>query len=308
MDGSELSLAHSPTAHALAAGKESRDVEITVERSDRSRRTILFNVGPVRGDRNEILGTVTVAQDINGWKLTTDTLLQTAMQEALQRFATDTAHRYRNLFATISSNLAMARSKAGDNRLDELLRMMGRTTDKGLALANQLLSFARNSNPICEMEQQGSFDRLFEPGTDEHPLAQKASSDRWTCGSGGTALLVDDDSALRTVAADALTTIGFVVLGMACKESALKIARSDRPLHLAVVNVGIVPVKGIEILREIRSIRPEIGILLITAHSIVPEYLSDLGPDVVVLKMPFRVEELANGIHAAMTLCSGQSG
>ena len=144
-DGSELPLEHSPTAHALAAGRESHGVEISVERFDGSRLTLLFNVGLVRGDRGEIVGVVTAVQEITGWKLTTESLHQTDMQEALQRFAADIAHRYCNLFAAVSSNLSMARKKSGDIGLDALLDSIGESVSKGSALTNRLRSLAQQS-------------------------------------------------------------------------------------------------------------------------------------------------------------------
>ena len=300
LDGSELPRDCSPTAHALATGERSRDVELTVERSDGSRRTLLVNVGPARSAAGGVFSAVTVIQDISAWRQSSEALQQTMLQESLQRLSAEIAHSYCNLFAAISSNLTTARKTMRDGRTLEAMGIIEQIVGKGLSLTNRLLSFAQDPNLILDADVVGALVRPFDPVAAGHDEANSVALDAGDDELSGTVLLVDDDRTMRAVATDALTTLGFDVLGVEHGVGAIEAIRSLPLLRLMVINIDLAPSNSLEVLRNARAIKPSLRALIITGrHDISEDFVDQSGP-VAVLRMPFRIQELAHSIGGLM--------
>lgn len=105
-------------------------------------------------------------------------------------------------------------------------------------------------------------------------------------------LVVDDDPAVRESLRRSLIFNGYAVLLAADGEEALDKVQSERP-DMAILDVMMPKLDGLEVCRELRSQGDDIPILLLTARDSVSERVAglDAGADDYLTK-PFALEEL----------------
>ena len=115
-------------------------------------------------------------------------------------------------------------------------------------------------------------------------------------------LIVDDNAVVREVLRgmvnrdEKLTVIGQAATG----ESAIDLVKSLKP-DLVCLDVMLPGVDGLEVLRAIRAINPEIRVILVTGHStsdVVGGALKS-GANGFVVK-PFNANKLLQTIHSAL--------
>ena len=129
------------------------------------------------------------------------------------------------------------------------------------------------------------------PRPDLEPRAVTAAED---AGAAGTALLVEDNDAVRALAAAALRDHGFEVIAVASGTQALVLDSIRRvPLDLLVTDVVMPGVGGIELARTLRQRYPSLPVLFATAYSDRDPVasLDGAAPTALLLK-PFTAEEL----------------
>jgi two-component system, cell cycle sensor histidine kinase and response regulator CckA len=118
-----------------------------------------------------------------------------------------------------------------------------------------------------------------------------------------TILLVDDDPEVLSLAADILRAAGYAVLSTRDSREALRIARTRAgPLHLLLTDVVMPLMSGRQLAEELRSIRPEVKVLFMSAYSIetVKDYLILLAPREPFVVKPFTTVELKSKVRAAL--------
>jgi DNA-binding NtrC family response regulator len=81
-------------------------------------------------------------------------------------------------------------------------------------------------------------------------------------------LVVDDEPLIRATLAEYLTGEGFAVTACASGEEALALAE-QRPYHVALCDVQLPGIDGIEVLERLLKISPETFVVLITAYATV---------------------------------------
>ncbi len=108
-------------------------------------------------------------------------------------------------------------------------------------------------------------------------------------------IVVDDDPGVRLVLARALARFGYEVF-LADSGAAALAELDERPDVVAVLtDIDMTPVDGIELTRHIRSRRPDLPILYITANPAAAD-LVDLA-SVDVLAKPVGIAQLRSAIE-----------
>jgi two-component system, cell cycle sensor histidine kinase and response regulator CckA len=118
-----------------------------------------------------------------------------------------------------------------------------------------------------------------------------------------TILVVDDDPELLALAVDVLQMAGYTVLGTVDPRHALQLVRAHaEPLHLLLADVVMPLMSGVELAAEVRSIRPEVKILLMSAHRTeeIEDYRARLAPGEPFLDKPFTIPALERAVRAAL--------
>ena len=112
-----------------------------------------------------------------------------------------------------------------------------------------------------------------------------------------TVLLVEDDAALRSLFCEALEGAGFGVVAVESAEEAL--LRLESPGLAAVVSDLELPgASGIELLRQVRSLRPELATLAMSASAPA----EPLPEGVSFVSKPLALEILVAAVRAALTI------
>jgi two-component system KDP operon response regulator KdpE len=113
-------------------------------------------------------------------------------------------------------------------------------------------------------------------------------------------LLVDDESALRTVLKNSLAASGFVVAESASGEDALRSVQRNA-FDLILLDINMSGMNGIEACRQIRAISPHAGIVMVTVRDLEDDKVRALeaGADDYVTK-PFKLRELLARLFAIL--------
>ncbi|TRW95548.1 response regulator transcription factor [Candidatus Methylobacter oryzae] len=111
-------------------------------------------------------------------------------------------------------------------------------------------------------------------------------------------VVVEDHDALREVTVEALCNMNHNAVGVDCAE-ALVDEIGAFPIDLLVVDLNLPGEDGISLARRLRSVQPDVGIIMMTARSQISEKLSgyENGADLYLTK-PISVEELGAAVGA----------
>ena len=116
-------------------------------------------------------------------------------------------------------------------------------------------------------------------------------------------LTIEDDAAIRRGIVDALTFAGFGVLQAADGTAGLEMAL-HRDYDLLLLDLVLPGCEGLEILREVRKVRPTQAVIILTARGEENDRVSGLklGADDYVVK-PFSVRELLARVESVLRRC-----
>lgn len=113
-------------------------------------------------------------------------------------------------------------------------------------------------------------------------------------------LVVDDDTEMRALLADVLSGEGYVVAEAANGAEALIRLRAE-PFAAIVLDKNMPGLSGLDLLPGLRTICPDMPVILITAFGDVASYVDAMekGAFAYVFK-PFRMEELLKTLERAV--------
>ncbi|MBN1136081.1 MAG: response regulator transcription factor [Anaerolineae bacterium] len=122
-----------------------------------------------------------------------------------------------------------------------------------------------------------------------------------------TILVVDDEARIVKLVRDYLERAGFAVLSARDGETALVLARRERP-DLIVLDLMLPEVDGLDVCRHLRQ-ESAVPIIMLTARVEEADRIVglELGADDYVTK-PFSPRELVARVRAALRRASGQVG
>ena len=121
-----------------------------------------------------------------------------------------------------------------------------------------------------------------------------------------TILVVDDEPAVLTLCQRMLQSGGYGVVTASSGEAALSFACNDQhTIDLALLDVMMPGMSGIELATRLRTEHPELPIVLMTGYSIV-EIKRIVGEHVYrIIWKPFKTESLLAMIDNALERSSG---
>ncbi len=110
-------------------------------------------------------------------------------------------------------------------------------------------------------------------------------------------LLVDDDPAILSVLEARLVSAGLKVFTAGNGPQALEIL-NDHHLDVLVSDVKMPGMNGMELLEEVRSIKPELPVIFMTAYGTIPDAVSSVKAGVVdYLSKPLDGRDLIEKLH-----------
>ncbi len=116
-----------------------------------------------------------------------------------------------------------------------------------------------------------------------------------------TALVVDDDPAMRALLRDWLEREGFGVLEEPGGEELLTAARGTAAFDVVILDKEMPGVTGLDVLPTFRALRPDVPVILVTAFggAQVAEEALKLGVH-RYLEKPFQLRTLIETVRAAI--------
>jgi two-component system response regulator PhoP len=120
-------------------------------------------------------------------------------------------------------------------------------------------------------------------------------------------LLVEEESSLRSQLKDQLEAKGYSVDDAVDGENGLFLGR-EYPMDLAIIDLGLPGISGMELIRRLRDLRRTFPILILTARDAWQDKVEGLesGADDYLTK-PFQIEELMARVNALMRRAAGHS-
>ena len=173
-------------------------------------------------------------------------------------------------------------------------------TGLGLAVVHGVVAEFGGAIDVRSAPGQGACFTLYLPECDD-PVLPVSTSDAKPApqGTGQLVLLVDDEPALVAMATEMLAGLGYDSEGHADPVAALQAARANPGRYAAVMTDEVMPVlTGTELARELRSIRRDLPIILVTGYggALLAARASDAGITRVLGK-PLQRAELARALR-----------
>lgn len=170
---------------------------------------------------------------------------------------------------------------------------IGQGTGLGLSMVHGLASQLGGAITIQSQPGLGTNVELWLPQTSviagEASLVADETSNQVRS---GTVLLVDDEELVRITTADMLTDLGYEVVEATSGEDALRLLEAGTPCDLLVTDHLMPGISGADLIREVRSRRPEISVLLVSGYA----ENAAIDPGIPRLAKPFRKDELASSL------------
>ena len=172
---------------------------------------------------------------------------------------------------------------------------VGKGTGLGLSMVHGLAAQSGGALRLVSELGVGTSVELFLPATDEAAAGPAAdAADPVTTPRAARVLLVDDEDIVRSVTADMLRDIGYVVVEAASGSQALATIRSGVEVDIIVTDYLMPGMTGGVLLKELRRAGVRTPALLVTGYAAAGD---DVAPDVERLRKPFRQVELAGKVH-----------
>jgi signal transduction histidine kinase/CheY-like chemotaxis protein len=172
----------------------------------------------------------------------------------------------------------------------------------GLAVVQGIARGHRGAVQVRSEPGRGSTFRLLLPcstKTAAAPVARR-QSEGWL--GTGTVLVIDDENAVRDIAARMLVQAGLTVLGAGDGQEGLRVFREQqRAIDAVVLDLTMPRMGGLEAAGALRGLRPDLPIVLMSGFSVleVTQLSAGLGISGFVQK-PFNASDLLAAVRHAL--------
>lgn len=180
---------------------------------------------------------------------------------------------------------------------------VGKGTGLGLS---QVYGIARQAGGTARIESrpdQGTTIRMLLRRTDItiEPDAAPKSAEADPATHAATVLIVDDDADVRRFLADSLDALGYQVTEAEDGHAGLRALEQGAP-DVMVVDFAMPGLNGAEVAKAARQKWPRLPIVFASGYADTAAIEDVGGPDVSILRKPFRVNELRGAIADALRM------
>jgi two-component system cell cycle sensor histidine kinase/response regulator CckA len=175
----------------------------------------------------------------------------------------------------------------------------GRGTGLGLATVHGIVAEAGGHVAVYSVPGDGTSLRIFLPATTETIKRPSEPGPAMTPRGAETVLLVEDEPAVRALAAGMLRSFGYTVLEASQGDEALAVSDAHRgPVDLLVTDVVMPGMRGPEVAHRLRVRRPGVRVLFVSGYG--GDMMAPLGTRVDFLQKPFTADDLARRVRKAL--------
>jgi len=183
-------------------------------------------------------------------------------------------------------------------------------TGKGTGLGlSMVYGFAKQSGGTITIDSelgQGTTFRIYLPRAPHRLQAAEEAGGQSPCYAGppSRVLVVDDNSAVRTITSVMIRTLGHDVIEAADGQDALDLLERDRQFDLLIVDLAMPNMHGDEFAAKARELVPGVPTLFVTGYA-EPGRLRTGGD---ILKKPFRRAQLAEKLRYILSFAARRKG
>ena len=118
-----------------------------------------------------------------------------------------------------------------------------------------------------------------------------------------TVLIVDDEEIIRSLATRILQRDGYDVITASSGNQGLQIyAQQPDQIDLVLMDMTMPGISGVETLRRIREIKPELPCIISSGHVADQQHISDdLMNNTFFLQKPYRLDKLSKLVDEILT-------
>src|SRR5258706_15250071 len=141
----------------------------------------------------------------------------------------------------------------------------------GLSLVDGIVADCGGAIDVTRQAGAGPTFTVWLPAGGETTRALTEPAGDLPQGNGETVMIVDDQGSLVALAEETLAALGYEPAGFRSSVAALRAFRADPQRYDLVLTDETMPdMSGVELVREIRRVRPQLPVLLMSRHSRPP--------------------------------------
>jgi signal transduction histidine kinase/CheY-like chemotaxis protein len=147
-------------------------------------------------------------------------------------------------------------------------RGVGEGTGLGLSLVHGIVADVQGAVDVVTRMGKGTTFTIWLPATRESAKAAPQAARDLARGAGECIMIVDDEPALVTLAEETLAGLGYEPVGFDSSVAALQAFRAEPSRFDAVLTDETMPeLAGIQLAREVRRLRPDLPVILMSGYS-----------------------------------------
>jgi CheY-like chemotaxis protein len=147
-------------------------------------------------------------------------------------------------------------------------KRVGDGTGLGLALVHGIVADFGGAIDVATQVGAGTTFTIWLPTSAESPRLPAESAGDVPRGHGETVMVVDDERALVALAEETLAGLGYKPVGFDSSVAALQAFRAEpKRIDLVLTDETMPDLTGSELAREIRQLRPDISIILMSGYN-----------------------------------------
>lgn len=172
---------------------------------------------------------------------------------------------------------------------------VGKGTGMGLASVYGTISQHGGSIHVYSEVGHGTTFRIYLPLESNPTFQAKRKTDVIAAPGSGTILVVDDEELMRELGVDMLTSLGYTIKTADNGAAAIELYRKHwRQIDIVILDMIMPKMDGTEAYRAIKTINPDVKVLLASGYSINGEAQSLLAEGVQgFIQKPFDCAELS---------------
>jgi CheY-like chemotaxis protein len=181
-------------------------------------------------------------------------------------------------------------------------KRVGDGTGLGLALVHGIVADFGGAIDVATQAGAGTGFTVWLPAAGETPRPRAESAGELPQGNGETVMIVDDERALVALAEETLAGLGYEPAGFDSSVAALAAFRAEPMRFDLVLTDETMPgLSGVEFASEIRRVRPDLSIVLMSGHGSaqLAERAHAAGVN-EVLRKPLVARDIAEALGRAL--------
>jgi len=179
----------------------------------------------------------------------------------------------------------------------------GKSTGLGLATINATVRRSGGFVAIDSAVGKGTSVHLYFPKAGPGPIVSRArpSTKEVPLGDGEPILVVEDNDMVREATMSRLESLGYAVLEAKTGPDAITLLESGQPIAVVFSDI-VMPggMTGYDVAEWVRSMKPDIKVLLTSGYSDIQFAMSKAVREITVLGKPCTREQLACALRAAL--------